>query len=196
MISGGKNDREVHLKIKETHLINSLKKELKELQISSKTKTIEIENIKKNIKTIKINDLNLEIISLTDDLTKTKSRFESSLTDNIEKDNYIQEYKHLQEVFSFQQSQLISLSEEVKYKEENSKIKEDEITNMRNFIKEKDNYLHKINKNLKIQKKINEKKSKEEKVVDLYALQSKIVEYERKIPDLQAELSNYKKETE
>ena len=196
MISGGKNDREVHLKIKETHLINSLKKELKELQISSKTKTIEIENIKKNIKTIKINDLNLEIISLTDDLTKTKSRFESSLTDNIEKDNYIQEYKHLQEVFSFQQNQLISLSEEVKYKEENSKIKEDEITNMRNFIKEKDNYLHKINKNLKIQKKINEKKSKEEKVVDLYALQSKIVEYERKIPDLQAELSNYKKETE
>ena len=196
MISGGKNDREVHMKIKETHLINNLKKELKELQNSSKIKTINIENIKKNIKSVKINDLNLEVINLTDDLTRTKLRFETSLTDNIEKDNYIKEYKHLQEVFSLQQSQLISLSEEVKYKEDNSRSKEDEITNMRNFIKEKDNYLGKINKNLKMQKQIYEKKSKEVKVIDIIALQSKITDYERKIPDMQVELSNYKKESE
>ena len=50
MKSGGKNDREVQLKIKETYLINSLKKELKELQNMSKCKTADIENMKNLIK--------------------------------------------------------------------------------------------------------------------------------------------------
>ena len=56
MKSGGKNDREVQLKIKETYLINSLKKELKELQNMSKCKTADIENMKNLIKSSKFNE--------------------------------------------------------------------------------------------------------------------------------------------
>lgn len=196
MISGGKNDREIQIKLKETYLINNLKKELKELQNVSKNKTIDIENMKKSIKTVKINDMNQEILNLTDDLLKVRVKYEVSLKENLEKDNYIKEYKQLQEMFSQQQAQLFNLSEDVRAKEQTSRMKDEEINNFKNFIKEKDNYINKIYKKLKIQKQINEKKTKEIKVVDINAVSQKIKECEEKIPSLQDELKAYKKETE
>ena len=196
MISGGKNDKEVQLKIKETFLINSLKKELKDLQLSSKNKTIEIENMKRIIKSVKVNDINQEIMKITDELIKTKSRFELSIKENLEKENYIREYKQLQDVFAVQQTQLFQLSEEVKFKEQNSKSKEEELNNFKNFIKEKDNYLFKLNKKLKINSQINEKKSKEIKFIDINSIKTKIAECESKIPGMQSELTTYKRESE
>lgn len=196
MISGGKNEREVQMKIKETYLLNSLKRELKDLQNISKNKTIEIENMKKSIKTIKINEFNQEILNLNEELMKIKSMYDISVKENLEKENYIKEYKQLQEVFAAQQSQLFNLSEEVKIKENNAKNISEEITNIKNFLKDKDNYIGKITKKLKIQKQINEKKTKEIKVVDVKAIKDKIAECETRIPDLQSELSSYKKDSE
>lgn len=196
MISGGKNDREVHLKIKETYMINSLKKELKELQNMSKKKTIDCENMKKSIKSIKMNDLNQEIMYINEELVKNKNRFEISLKENIEKENYIREYKQLQEVFAYQQTQLFQLSEEVKYKEKNLNAKEEELNNIKSFIKGKENYIFKLNKKNKINKQINEKKSKEMKFIDINALKNKIADCENKIPVMQSELTSYKKESE
>jgi hypothetical protein len=196
MISGGKNDREVQMKIKETHLINNLKKELKELQNISKNKTIEIEKMKKSIKTVKINDMNQEILNLTDEIMKVKSRYEVSMKENIEKEALMKEYKHLQEFFGQRQGQLFQVSEEVKSLELTARLKDEEINNFKNFIKEKENYISKVIKKLKIQKQINEKKTKEFKVVDVNQVKQKISECEAKIPDLQSELSTFKKDSE
>lgn len=196
MISGGKNDREVQMKIKETYLLNSLKRELKELQNVSKNKTIEIDNMKKTIKTVKINEINQEIFNLNEELIKFKNMYDNSVKENLEKENYIKEYKQLQEIFAAQQNQLFNLSEEVKNKENNAKFISEEITNIKNFLKEKDNYIGKITKKLRIQKQINEKKTKEIKVVDVNGIKAKIIECENRIPDLQSELSSYKKDSE
>jgi len=196
MISGGKNDREVQMKIKETYLLNSLKRELKELQNVSKNKTVEIDNMKKTIKTVKINEINQEILNLHEELVRIKNMYDNSVKENLEKENYIKEYKQLQEIFAAQQNQLFNLSEEVKNKENNAKNISEEITNIKNFLKEKDNYISKITKKLRIQKQINEKKTKEIKVVDVNAIKAKINECENRIPDLQSELSSYKKDSE
>jgi cob(I)alamin adenosyltransferase len=122
--------------------------------------------------------------------------YDNSVKENLEKENYIKEYKQLQEIFAAQQNQLFNLSEEVKNKENNAKFISEEITNIKNFLKEKDNYIGKITKKLRIQKQINEKKTKEIKVVDVNGIKAKIIECENRIPDLQSELSSYKKDSE
>ena len=162
----------------------------------SKKKTIDCENMKKSIKSIKMNDLNQEIMYINEELVKNKNRFEISLKENIEKENYIREYKQLQEVFAYQQTQLFQLSEEVKYKEKNLNAKEEELNNIKSFIKGKENYIFKLNKKNKINKQINEKKSKEMKFIDINALKNKIADCENKIPVMQSELTSYKKESE
>ena len=121
---------------------------------------------------------------------------EQDFKENLEKENYIREYKQLQDVFAVQQTQLFQLSEEVKFKEQNSKSKEEELNNFKNFIKEKDNYLFKLNKKLKINSQINEKKSKEIKFIDINSIKTKIAECESKIPGMQSELTTYKRESE
>ena len=152
--------------------------------------------MKKSIKSIKMNDLNQEIMYINEELVKNKNRFEISLKENIEKENYIREYKQLQEVFAYQQTQLFQLSEEVKYKEKNLNAKEEELNNIKSFIKGKENYIFKLNKKNKINKQINEKKSKEMKFIDINALKNKIADCENKIPVMQSELTSYKKESE
>ena len=137
MKSGGKNDREVQLKIKETYLINSLKKELKELQNMSKCKTADIENMKNLIKSSKFNELNEEIMNINAEFLRTKNRFEVSIKENNDKEFYIKEYKQLQEAFAVQQSQLFQLNNDIKSKEHNSNSREEEMNYIKNFIKEK-----------------------------------------------------------
>ena len=196
MKSGGKNDREVQLKIKETYLINSLKKELKELQNMSKCKTADIENMKNLIKSSKFNELNEEIMNINAEFLRTKNRFEVSIKENNDKEFYIKEYKQLQEAFAVQQSQLFQLNNDIKSKEHNSNSREEEMNYIKNFIKEKETYINKINKKFKIQKQINENKNKEHKSIDLEGLKSIIANCESKIPGMQIELTNFKKESE
>jgi hypothetical protein len=162
----------------------------------SKCKTADIENMKKLIKSSKFNELNEEIMNINVEFLRTKNRLEVSIKENNDKEYYIKEYKQLQDAFAVQQSQLFQLNNDIISKEHNSNSREEEMNYIKNFIKEKETYINKINKKFKIQKQINENKNKEHKSIDLEGLKAKIADCESKIPGMQIELTNFKKESE
>jgi len=69
-------------KAKETHLIIGLKKQFKDVQTQLKNKTVELDNIKKTLKVTKLNELNIEVNTYTDELQKLKSFYEIALQQN------------------------------------------------------------------------------------------------------------------
>jgi len=69
-------------KAKETHLIIGLKKQFKDVQTKLKNKTVELDNIKKTLKVTKLNELNIEVNTYTDELQKLKSFYEIALQQN------------------------------------------------------------------------------------------------------------------
>lgn len=174
-----------------------MKKQLKENQKECKIKSLEIEQLKKNIKNTKNNELILELKNLNEEFTKLKCFYEISFKNNQEKEKYLKDYVLLQDVFAKQNNQLFFLNDGHKKLDEEIKIKDEEILNLKNLIKQKDNKMSKFKKDLQYQILIKEKIEKQiQSQPDANTLQNKIGNLEKKISELKRDCKFYKSDSE
>ena len=194
-LSGGPDGHLLN-KAKETSLIMNLKKQMKEVSKEIKQKSLELDQLKKNIKITKINELDVDITTLKEELMKVKTFHEISVKNNNEKERYLNDFILLKDVFLKQQNHLISMTDKSKKLDQEIKVRDDELNQVKNIIKEKDSKIIKTTKEFKEQIINNEKIDKESTQFEATAYQNKLTVYEKKIEDLKKDIYFFKNEAE
>lgn len=194
-LSGGP-DGQIFNKAKETSLIMNLKKQMKEVSKEIKNKTNELDQLKKNIKITKINELDIDITTLRDELIKVKTFHEISVKNNNEKERYLNDFIMLKDVFLKQQNHLVNMTDKSKKLDQDIKVREDEVNQVKNMIKDKDSKIIRITKEFKEIILINEKIDKESTQFEASVYQNKIAVYEKKIEELRKDIFFFKNEAE
>lgn len=175
----------------------NLKKQVKELQRDNKVKDLEIENFKKKIKSTKINELNVEIVNLTEEYKKIKTSYEIFMKTSLEKERFVKDYYVLQEISGKQQQQLMFLSESNKKTEEDNVTLKEEIVKLEAMIKDKNTKGKKLFKDFNIQRQMIEKMEKDLALLqEIPPLKEKIALYEKKISELNTSLKLCKSDLE
>jgi len=136
-----------------------------------------------------MNETKEENKTLIEEYGKLKALYEISLRNNMESSKVLKDYMLLQEVFSKQTNQLITLNDKIKHLELESKGKEDEINKFKNQMKDKDNKISKLNKDLKFQLQINERNTKN--LTEMPNLQNKVNNYEKRISELEKKMLSH-----
>ena len=194
-LSGGP-DGQIFNKAKETSLIMNLKKQMKEVSKEIKNKSNELDQLKKNIKITKINELDIDITTLRDELIKVKTFHEISVKNNNEKERYLNDFIMLKDVFLKQQNHLVNMTDKSKKLDQDIKVREDEVNQVKNMIKDKDSKIIRITKEFKEIILINEKIDKESTQFEASVYQNKIAVYEKKIEELRKDIFFFKNEAE
>jgi hypothetical protein len=184
------NESKSMSKAKETHLFVQIKKQFKDLKNEYKSKCIELDNLKKNIKLTKFNEIGIELKTYMDELARIKSLYLVTSKQNEINENKLKDYENIHQNFVQQQMILMNLQETLMNYENEIKIKNEEINEMKNKINNQIAKIKKLNADYKLSNQINEKLTKEKK--DITDEKAKIKLLEKKIFDIKNDLSFYK----
>ena len=177
-------------KIKGTSLISNLKRHVNDLQNEIKAKNDLINELKMNVKATKINELNYEIKTLNEEISKLMSFYQIALRKNSEMEKYAKEYSNIVQVVNNQNIEILKLSESNK-KLENSKLScEEDNGKLKLVLKEKEDRLLRCLRENKVFKESLEKSRKEETKKTDY---TDVITYQ-KLQVLEKKVSEYKKD--
>ena len=177
-------------KIKGTSLISNLKRHVNDLQNEIKAKNDLINELKMNVKATKINELNYEIKTLNEEISKLMSFYQIALRKNSEMEKYTKEYSNIVQVVNNQNIEILKLSESNK-KLENSKLScEEDNGKLKLVLKEKEDRLLRYLRENKVFKESLEKSRKEETKKTDY---TDVITYQ-KLQVLEKKVSEYKKD--
>ena len=177
-------------KIKGTSLISNLKRHVNDLQNEIKAKNDLINELKMNVKATKINELNYEIKTLNEEISKLMSFYQIALRKNSEMEKYTKEYSNIVQVVNNQNIEILKLSESNK-KLENSKLScEEDNGKLKLVLKEKEDRLLRCLRENKVFKESLEKSRKEETKKTDY---TDVITYQ-KLQVLEKKVSEYKKD--
>jgi hypothetical protein len=193
-LNSGNCDNYQYPKGKETSLIMNLKKQIKEVEREIKQKAIEHDQLKKNTKITKLNELEIDLSTQNDELLKVKKFYEISVKTNQEKERYLNDFILLKDVFIKQQNQLVTLNEKSRKLDEDFKIKENELEILKRIIKDKDSKIIALTKEFKEQLEFTEKIDKEISQIDATTYQNKLFSLEKKIENFKKEIHFFKTE--
>jgi hypothetical protein len=182
-------------KTKGNNLLINLKKQLKELEVENRNKDCLIDELKKNFKTTKINELQVELKTYFDEITRLKSSYNSALERNILMEENLKNFNTMQGIANNKNIQLNSLEEARKSLESELVLKSEELYKLRIVLKQKDDKILKLTRENKMFKDVlhTEKKEEIKKVesVDPSA-QNKLQITEKKLANLKKDLGYYK----
>lgn len=195
-LNSGASDNFTYPKGKETSLIMNLKKQIKEVEKEIKLKSLDYDQLKKNIKITKLNELDIDHSTLNDELLKVKKFLEISVKTNQEKERYLNDFVMLKDVFIKQQNQLVTLNEKSRQLDEDIKAKENELDVLNTMIKDKDSKIVVLSKEFKQQLEFTEKFDKQVSQIDASTYQNKLFALERKMDLLKKESHFFKSEAE
>lgn len=139
--------QDLKAKAKDVNLLVKMKKQFKELKIRFNEKSEECENLKKNIKNTKTNEMNLEILMLSDELNKLKGLYIHALGQIENSEKTVKDLAVLQENFSKQHFVVLTL--------------QDQITKLTHEIKSRDNDILILKDNEEKCKRVNAKLKKD-----------------------------------
>ena len=188
--SNNLNESKFMSKAKETHLFVQIKKQFKELKNEYKIKCLELENLKKNIKLTKFNEVGIELKTYMDELARIKSLYLITLQQNEISENKIKDFDGMHQNFVQQQMILMNLQETLRKYDEEIKSNNEVISEMKNKINDQSAKIKRLNINNKLINQINEKLTKEKKnITDEKAKKSKL---EKQMADIKSDLHYYK----
>ena len=179
----------INMKIIETKLLNGMKKQYKDLKKEFNKKTEEIEEMKRLLKTSKLNELSIENLTLFEELNKVKSFYKISVQENQNKLQLLRELENLQENFSKQQFMIISLQE--KSERDNNSISslKSEIMKDKAIIADRNKKIAELKRNLKLQIDYATKIGNFKENQEFIQLKK---DWEKKINELKKDLSYFK----
>ena len=184
------NESKCMSKAKESHLFVQIKRQFKELKNEYKAKCIELENVKKNIKLTKFNEIGIELKTYMDELARIKSLYLVTSKQNEINENKLKDFDGMHQNFVQQQMILMNLQDTLLKYENEVKSKNEEISEMKNKINEQATRIKRIATDNKLVNQINEKLTKEKKIVTDEKAKNKIME--KKLSDIRNDLHYYK----
>merc|ERR1712032_82596 len=98
-------------KAKETHLFVQIKRQFKDLKNEYKAKCLELDNLKKNIKLTKFNEVGIELKTYMDELSRIKSLYLVTSKQNEINENKLKDFDGMHQNFVQQQIILMNLQE-------------------------------------------------------------------------------------
>lgn len=141
----------INMKLIETKLINGMKKQFKDLKKDYNKKVEELEEIKRLLKTSKLNELAIENQTLIDELNKVKNFYKISVRENQNKIQLVRELEILQENFSKQQFMIISLQEKSENDVREINAMRNEVMKDKAVIADRNKKIAELKRNYKIQ---------------------------------------------
>ena len=155
----GQNISTYTAKIIESKMIVSIKKQYRDLKKELQKKNDEMEEMKKLIKSTRMNELSIENQVLSEELNKMKAFYKISSKENMNKEKLLRDFEIIQENFSKQQFLIISLQDKIENDRReiehlNSEIlksktsiseKNKEIDNLKNYRNNQKEYIDRLN---------------------------------------------------
>lgn len=183
----------ISMKVIETKLVNGMKKQYKDLKKEYSKKNEEVEELKRFLKTTKLNELSIENQTLLEELNKIKNFYKISVKENQNKLQLVKEMEILQENFSKQQFMIISLQEKSENDMREINTLRNEVMRDKAVIAERTKKISELNRTLVAQrdhsKRLENFKDNQE------YLQIK-ANWEKKMSDLRKDLAHYKQLSE
>lgn len=186
----GNSHNQVFERIKQYQEKNLYKKQFKSMKSEYKAKCGEIEELKKNIKLTKLSEMNVEIFTLNEELTKAKSLINSLAQENEINKLKVKDISLIHENLSNQQNTLRTMQESIDRLEREKLFLESFNKELEDKLTEKTNRLNKLNADYKIFMQMNQKILKDRKEAKDREVAKKNLE--QKVSDLQKELNLYK----
>ncbi len=172
----------------ETNFTINLKRQYKDCLKELEAKAAELENLKKNMKVTKFNEISIELKSTLEELKKITTLYEYTLQQRQALELKLNDFNTLQEEFNKQQFYLISLNDNYNQILDECKYKNEEVINLKKNINDKRESLIKVKKSLKFQIQKNENNNSKE--YENYELKRF---YEKKIRELKSTIQVLKK---
>lgn len=174
-------------KAKEQHLLSSMKTQFKLIKEELKNKELEVNNLKKTLKITKVKELQIEVETLSSELSKLKNFYSISLQQNYLSDQNKQEIDVLKLNLN-QQDKIISKQESIiKELEINFKNTQEENLKLKDCITINKEKIYKLNKEIKYLKEVNFNLNKSKD--DNNRLSNIRKSYEEKISELNSEIN-------
>lgn len=173
-------------KVKDMHLIVSMKAQFKETKKELKEKTYEIEQLKRHIKYTRFQEMSAEISTLTEEMSKLKSFYSVSLQQNQANESKLKEYNLLKKNV-IQQADIISQQQElIKKSELELKDRDLELRNLRQMVFEFESNQKRIKREMSNLKEINNRLLKGRD--DNSIIHNLKADYEKKMNQLKKEI--------
>ena len=167
-----------------------MKKQFRQLKKEYEERSTETENLKKILKSTKINELNIEIKTLNEEMAKLKTLYLHSLQQNEIHENNLKEMKTLQENFSKQHFIILNFQENLQKMNEDTKSKNSEIDALRENLNKNLKLVDKLKKDLTNANNMREKLFKENHEKNEVAIIQR--KYEKQITELNKEINRYR----
>ncbi len=179
----------INMKLIETKIVTGMKKQYKDLKKDYNKKIDEFEEIKRLLKTSKLNELAIENQTLIDELNKIKSFYKISVKENQNKIQLIKELESLQENFSKQQFMIISLQEKSEIDSNELNSLKAETMKDKAIIAERNKKISELKRNLQTQVDYSSKLNNFKENQEFIQIKK---EWEKKMTELRKELSYIK----
>ena len=157
MITESQMNSNTFAKASEMNLVINVKRQYKELKKEYEKNIQLLEQTKKDIKNIKLNDLISENKSLSNQIEKFKNLYYQVEEQKQNIQINVQDFEPMKEALSKQDNMLISFQENCQKMELEILNLNDEIDKLQNQKDKKEDIYNKLKKKLKIQKQLNEK---------------------------------------
>ena len=157
MMSESQSNSNTFAKASEMGLVINVKRQYKELKKEYEKNIQLLEQIKKDIKFTKINDLLSENKTLTSQIEKFKHLYDQSENQNINMQKNIQNVDVMKQALSKQDMMLSSFQENCQKMEIEIQILNEEIDKLENLKSKKEDTYNRLKKKLKLQQQIHEK---------------------------------------
>lgn len=181
-------------KIIESKLMVNLKKQYRDVKKDLAKKVEEIEEMKKLLKSTKLNELSIENQTLSDELNKIKKFYKASQRDNSQVFRLQKEFHTLQENFSKQQFLIISLQEKIENDGKELDELRSEVLKDKTIIAERNKKIIELKRNIKSQIEYTNKIANFKENSDEF--QKIKATWEKKMAELKKDLLYYKQTSE
>ncbi len=141
----------------ETHLIINIKKQFKEMKKDFTKKSEEYDELKKTLKSTKVNELTNENNVLLQEISKLKTLYDFSLQQNNNNEKYLKDFMQLKDNYNRQEYIIITLQENMKKLQDDLAYREEELKKNNKSLSDKIAQVSKLKKDLKFQYQINER---------------------------------------
>eukprot|EP00340_Litonotus_pictus_P012821 CAMPEP_0170536966 /NCGR_PEP_ID=MMETSP0209-20121228/102443_1 /TAXON_ID=665100 ORGANISM="Litonotus pictus, Strain P1" /NCGR_SAMPLE_ID=MMETSP0209 /ASSEMBLY_ACC=CAM_ASM_000301 /LENGTH=1224 /DNA_ID=CAMNT_0010838393 /DNA_START=149 /DNA_END=3824 /DNA_ORIENTATION=- len=180
-------------KIIESKLVINIKKQYKDLKKDLAKKNEEMEELKKIVKSTRLNELSIENQTLNEELVKIRNFYKASMKENQNKFQLVKEYEILQENFSKQQFLIINLKEKI---DSDGKELEDlrgEVIRDKSGIAERNKKIEQLSRHIESQKEQAKRLMNFKETNEFLHIKAA---WEKKITDLKKDLFYYKQTSE
>lgn len=182
--------QDLKAKAKDVNLLVKMKKQFKDLKLRFNQKNEDLENLKKNMKNTKTNELQLEVHVLNEELNKLKALYAHALNQIEYNEKNVKELAQIKEHFSKQHYIVLSLKDEIEKLNKEINYREEFIAKGRETEVKYKRTIEKLKKDLNLAQKRFEfsEKTKNENN-DIVKLRG---DYESQIEEIKTEMKYHK----